>query len=54
MPGRHKFVAVAGCVPICEHCGESKSTLDEWKIDGKLPPCPEADDTAPQAGKYWN
>ncbi len=44
MPGQHKFVAanVVGGDPICEHCGDSKTVLDESRVNGKLLPCPDA------------
>jgi hypothetical protein len=54
MPGRHEFVPPpVGSISCCKYCGESKVDLDKRRVDGKLPPCPDApDETAPQAGKY--
>ena len=51
MPGRHEFKNEDG-VRFCKYCAESKTDLDERRVDGKLPPCPDApDETALQSGK---
>ncbi len=51
MPGKHEFKNEDG-LRFCKHCGESKSDLDERRVDRKLPPCPDApDETVPPAGK---
>lgn len=30
----------------CEHCGETKAELDAKIVEGKLPPCEEAEETS--------
>ncbi len=45
MPGRHKFSASSTGIVCCEHCGETKAYLDTIRVEGKLPPCQEAEDT---------
>lgn len=33
-------------VVLCEHCGETKADLAVRKVDGKFPPCKEAEEIA--------
>ncbi len=53
MPGNHEFKYEGG-VRYCKYCGEFKADLDQKRVEGRLPPCPDAPvENASQAGKDY-